>query len=94
MPNIKRRASTLEARIAEAEMRVPDQGMSDAMFEAFERAAAVMMCFCAADGVNTPEAIRGCLLHRGLSQVDAERYAGMTYSEARDEVCDSLPDPR
>lgn len=85
MPRIKARTTTLEARIAAAEIRVPDQAMPASMLEAYQRAANVLLCFCERRD-TAPGDIRSCLLQRGFSGEDAERYAGMAYSEARDEV--------
>lgn len=81
MARIRDRAATLEARIAAAESRVPDHGMPASVLDAYRRAADVLLCFCC-----EAEDIRGCLLQRGLSEDDAERYAGMAYDEARDEL--------
>lgn len=86
MPRIKARTTTLEARIAAAEIRVPDHGMPASVLDAYRSAADVLSCFCCEGRDTEPGDIRTCLLQRGFSGEDAERYAGMAYDEARDEL--------
>ena len=67
-------------------MRVPDHGIPDSVIKAYERVAKVLLCFCCDWPDTNQQTIRSCLLQRGFAGEEAERFARLTYYEARDEL--------
>ncbi len=86
MRSIRRDLKSLEARIEAAKRLTAAPAVSDEALRTYEYAARVLVCFVCEWPKPAPEAILQCLLQSGIPEEDAQRYASMSYSQARDEV--------
>lgn len=84
--SIKSKTASLELRIEAAEMLTTRPAVSDETLRAFEHAARVLACFACEFTRPSPEAVLHCLLQSGMPEVEAKRFASMSYSQAHDEV--------
>lgn len=84
--SIKSKTASLELRIEAAEMLTTCPAISEERLRAFEHAGLVIACFVCEWPHPSADAIQQCLLDKGLAEDEAARYAGMSYSQAHDEV--------